>query len=251
MLRGVYAAATGMINQRERLDVISNNLANISTTAFKRSQPVSRGFYQIFAEEVGRFPSLRGSREVPGGGAALDATAKDFSPGPIVDTGNPLDLAIDGPGFFVVRTPAGERYTRAGSFSLNPEGLLVTPDGEPVLGEQGPIVIQGESVAISPDGSVIIDGEPSEQIRVVDFPQPHRLTRYGRNQFGADEETAATREPVATPSLRVSALEHANVNPIAELVAMMDASRSYEAHQRVIIAMNESLDAAVNEIART
>lgn len=251
MLRGMYAAAAGMINERERLDVISNNLANISTTAFKRSQPLCRGFYQIFAEEVGRFPSVRGSREVPGGGSALDATAKDFSPGPIVDTGNPLDVAIDGPGFFVVRTPAGERYTRAGNFSLNPDGLLVTPNGEAVLGEQGAIVIQGDSVTISPDGTVIIDGVPSGQIRVVDFPQPQRLTQYGRNEFGADAATTRMREVVATPSLRVGALEHSNVNPISELAAMMEASRSYEAHQRVIIAMNDSLDAAVNDIART
>jgi flagellar basal-body rod protein FlgG len=251
MLRGVYAAASGMITQRERLDVISNNLANISTTAFKRSQPVSRGFHQIFAEEVVRFPSLRGSRGAPGGGSALDATADDFSPGPIVDTGNPLDVAINGPGFFVVRTPAGERYTRAGNFTLDPDGQLVTPNGEPVLGEQGPIIIQGDSVAFSPNGDVIVDGIASERIRIVDFPQPYKLTRFGRNQYGADEETTRLREPVAAPNLRVSAREHANVNPIAELVAMMDASRSYEAHQRVIIGMNESLDAAVNEIARS
>ena len=251
MLRGIYAAAAGMINQRERLDVISNNLANISTTAYKRSQPVSRGFYQIFAEEVVRFPSLRGSQAVPGGGSTLDATADDFSPGPLVDTGNPLDVAIDGPGFFVVRAPAGERYTRAGNFSLNPEGQLVTQNGEPVLGEQGAIIIQGDSVAISPNGDVIIDSVAAERIRIVDFPQPYKLTRLGQNQFGADEETTRMREPVETPSLRVSALEHANVNPIAELVAMMDASRSYEAHQRIIIGMNESLDTAVNEIARS
>ena len=251
MLSGVYAAAAGMINQRERLDVISNNLANISTTAFKRSQAVSRGFYQGFAEAVGRFPSPRGSQEVPGGGSVMDATAYDFSPGAIIDSGNPLDVAIDGPGFFVVRTPAGDRYTRAGNFSIDSEGRLVTPGGEAVLGEQGPILIQGSSATISPGGDVVVDGAPVERLRIVDFPRPYRLTRHGHNQFAADERIAGTLKPVETPNLKAGALEHSNVNPIAELVTMMDAARSYEAHQRIIVLFNESLDAAVNDIART
>lgn len=251
MLRGIYAAAAGMINQRERLDVVSNNVANINTTAFKRSQHVSRGFYQVFAEEVGRFPSRRGSREIPGGGTMMDATAYDFSPGAIIESGNPLDVAIDGPGFFVVRTPAGDRYTRAGNFSVDSGGRLVTPGGETVLGEKGPILIQGSSVTISSGGDVVVDGAPVERLRVVDFPQPYKLTRHGHNQFAADERVAGTLKPVETPNLKAGALEHSNVNPIAELVAMMDAARSYEAQQRIILLFNQSLDAAVNDIART
>lgn len=250
MLKGVYAAAAGMINQRERLDVISNNVANISTTAFKRSEPISRGFYQVFAEEIGRFPSRRGSREIPGGGSALDTAAADFSPGPIVESGNPLDVAIDGPGFFVVRSPAGERYTRAGAFSIDSEGQLVTSGGESVLGEQGPILIQGSNVFISPGGDIVVDDIPADRLRIVDFPEPHRLTRHGHNQFIADEQTILTRRTIDTPTLKAGALERSNVNPIAELVSMMDAARSYEAHQRIIVAFNESLDAAVNDIAR-
>lgn len=251
MLRGIYAAAAGMISQRERLDVVANNLANVNTTAFKRSQPISRGFYQVFAEEIDRFPSLRGSSMIPGGGSALDATAEDFSSGSIIDTGNPLDVAIDGPGFFVIRTPAGERYTRAGSFTLNSNGQIVTRDGYPVLGQQGAIVTRGETVTISPGGDVMVDGDPAERLRIVDFPKPYKLSRYGRDLYGAAEEVRAAAAPVATPSLRAGALERSNVNTIEELAAMMDAARSYEAHQRVIIAFNESLDAAVNEIART
>lgn len=251
MIRGVYAAAAGMITQRERLDVIANNVANINTTAFKRSQPISRGFYQIFSEEIGRFPSQRGSAEIPAGGSALDETSEDFSPGAIVETGNPLDVAIAGPGFFVVGVAAGERYTRAGNFSMNSEGWLVTQNGDPVLGKQGPIITHGDSVSISPSGDVIVDGTPAERIRIVDFPGPYQLIRYGRNLYGADEETSRMSAPVAAPNLRAGALEQSNVNPIAELTAMMAASRSYEAHQRIIIAFNESLDAAVNEIARS
>ncbi len=248
MIRGVYAAATGMITQRERLDAIANNVANISTTAFKRLQPISRGFYQVFSEEVGRFASPRGSADIPGGGSALDATAEDFSPGAIVDTGNPLDVAIDGTGFFVVRTPIGERYTRAGDFSLNSEGQLVTQDGDPVLGQGGPIITRGSSVTISPVGDVIVDGNPAERLRIVDFAQPYKLIRHGRNLYSPVAETNGA--PVETPNLRSGALERSNVNPIEEITAMIDASRTYEAQQRIIITLNESLDAAVNDIAR-
>ncbi len=250
MLRGVYAAAAGMISQRQRLDVIANNLANISTTGFKRSQPVSRGFYQLFAKEIQRFPASRGSDAVPGGGSMLDETAADFSPGSIVDTGNPLDVAIDGPGFFVIRTQAGDRYTRAGAFTLNSNGQIVTQNGDPLLGRQGPIVTQGGLVTISPSGDVLVDNIPTEQIRVVDFPKPYRLSRYGRNLYSATEEVRRTAAPAETLSLRVAALEHSNVNPMAELASLMDAARNFETHQRIVVAFNESLDAAVNEIAR-
>jgi flagellar basal-body rod protein FlgG len=240
-----------MITQRGRLDVIANNIANVSTTGFKRAEPVSRGFYQIFAQEIERAPARRGSAGIPGGGAALDVTAEDFSPGPVIDTGNPLDIAIDGPGFFVIDTPQGERYTRAGNFSLNAAGQLVTQNGYPVLGEQGPIIIQGENVQLSATGEVQVDGVVIDRLRTVDFFQPYTLTKYGRSLYGADEETRQTRMRPFEPNLRVGALEHSNVNPITELTLLMNTARSYEAHQRVIAAFDRILDAAVNEIART
>jgi flagellar basal-body rod protein FlgG len=251
MLQGLYAAASGMIAQRERLDVVANNLANIPTTGFKKADPVSRGFYQVFAEQIGRFPSPRGAADVPGGGAAIDATSEDFSPGSIVDTGNALDVAIDGSGFFVVQTPSGERYTRAGSFALDQQDQLVTPNGFPVLGLGGPIIISGDNMSISSDGTVTIDGVAAEQIRIVDFPEPALLTKYRQTLYGATDDVRRTATTVLTPDLRAGALEQSNVNPIAELVALMDASRTYESQQRVITAFDETLDSAVNQIART
>ena len=250
MLPGLYAAAAGMIAQRERLDVIANNTANLSTTGFKRADPISRGFYQVFADEIARFPALRGSAEIPGGGSSLDLTSEDFSPGPIIDTGNPFDVAIDGSGFFVVRSPTGERYTRAGNFTLDPEGKLVTQNGYPVLGQGGPIITAGENVQISQDGDVLVDGVPAERILLVDFPRPYELLKHGRNLYGIPEYMSRTRAPAADSHLRVGALEYSNVNPINELTLMMDASRAYETHQRVIQAFDETLNAAVNEIAR-
>lgn len=251
MHRGIYSAASGMIAQRERLNVVANNLANVGTTGFKRAEAVSRGFFQVFAKEVARFPGQRGSSENPGGGTTLDSTTEDFSPGPVIDTGAPLDAAIDGPGFFVVRSPQGERYTRDGAFSLSPEGGLITKAGYPVMGEQGPILVQGDDIRISSDGKVIVDGATAERIRIIDFPEPSRLSKYGRNLYGATEEVRGTAAPVAEPTLRAGALEHSNVNLMDELVAMIDAQREYEAHQRAILAIDGTLNTAVNEIART
>ena len=250
MLRGIYAAAAGMITQRERLDVIADNTANVSTVGFKRADPISRGFYQVFADEIARFPGERGSTMIPGGGSALDATSQDFSPGPVIETGNPFDVAIDGPGFFAVRTPAGERYTRAGNFTLDAEGKLVTESGYSVLGQGGPIITSGENVQISQDGDVVVDGVPAERLLLVDFPRPYELVKYGRNLYGVAEDMRRTRTPAEGSLLRVGTLEHSNVNPINELVLMMDAARAYETHQRVVRALDETLDAAVNRIAR-
>jgi flagellar basal-body rod protein FlgF len=251
MLQGVYAAAAGMITQRERLDVIANNIANVSTTGFKRSEPISRAFYQIFGNEIARFPALRGSREIPGGGSAIDDTREDFAPGPIVETGNPLDIAIRGPGFLVIDTPQGERYTRAGNLTLNSEGQLVTQSGQPIMGQRGSIFAQGESVQISAGGEVLVDGDATDKLLIIDFTEPHRLTKYGQNLYGAIDEMRQTQSILMEPNLIVGALEHSNVNPIAELTLLMDAARSYEAHQRVILALDELLDSTVNDIART
>jgi flagellar basal-body rod protein FlgF len=250
MLRGIYTSASGMIAQGRRVDVISQNIANVSTTGFKRSEPATEGFYQVFAQEVMRSPTMRGSQLIPGGGSALAATVEDFSPGPIIESGNPLDVAIEGPGFFVVRTPLGDRYTRAGNFSINSDGQLVTSDGYPVLGLQGPILVQGENVRITANGDVLVNGIPAETFALVDFPKPYPLIPFGNTLFGATEAGARSAFAVPEPRLRVAALEGSNVNAISELTALMMAARSFETSQRIVQAFDESLDAAVNRIAR-
>jgi flagellar basal-body rod protein FlgG len=250
MLRGIYTSASGMIAQGRRVDIISNNLANVATTSFKRSEPAIRGFHQLFSKESQRHPAARGTDQVPGGGSAVDATMEDFSPGPIIDTGNPLDVAIDGSGYFVVQTPFGNRYTRAGNFSLNSLGHLVTAEGYPVLGQEGPIMVQGENVKIAANGDVLVNGIPAETIALVDFPKPYPLVPYGKSLYGATEAGARAVVPAPETHLRVGALEGSNVNPISELVSLMSAARSFETSQRAVQALDESLDAAVNRIAR-
>lgn len=180
----------------------------------------------------------------------LDATTEDFSPGILMDTGNPFDVAIDGPGFFVVDAPAGRRYTRAGNFSLDPEGRLVTQNGRPVMGLQGPIIVQGDTVKITPDGDILVDDALTDRLMIVDFPRPYKLSKAGQNLYSASDDVRPTLSPMDGPLLRVGVLERSNVNIVAELTLMINAARSYETHQRVISAIDEALDAAVNEIAR-
>lgn len=251
MLRGIYTSASGMIAQGRRVDVISNNMANVATTAFKRTEPVIEGFYQVFSREITRYPTARGTQRIPGGGSAVQTTMVDFSPGPIIESGNPLDVAIEGDGFFVVRTPLGDRYTRAGNFSLNSSGQIVTHDGYPVLGQKGPISVTGEDVRISDNGDVLVDGVPAETLAIVDFPKPYPLLPFGKSLYSASEAGLRSMVKVESPRLRVGALEGSNVNPISELGALMTAARSFETGQRIVQAFDESLDAAVNRIART
>ena len=118
-----------------------------------------------------------------------------------------------------------------------------------MLGQGGRIVTSGDIVQISEDGDVVVDGVPAERLLLVDFPQSSGLLKYGRNLYGATEDTRRTRVP-ADARLHVGAIERSNVNPITELVLMMDAARAYETHQRVVQAFDETLSAAVNRIAR-
>ncbi|HEY8530819.1 MAG TPA: flagellar hook-basal body protein, partial [Limnochorda sp.] len=184
MLRGLYTAASGMLAQAARLDLESNNLANAATTGYKADQAELLSFPTMLLRRVGgkdgepeplhplgiemrtrpdgldRLPF----REAPvvgplGTGVYVEGTFTSFRQGPLRDTGNPLDLALEGPGFFAVETPGGVRYTRAGSFRLDAEGYLADQTGNRVLGVDGPIQVgQAATVAIGQDGSVHADG---------------------------------------------------------------------------------------------
>ena len=171
MDRGVYAAASGGLLQARRLQLVANNLANVSTVGFKAERLVSRQqeFADTLASSIAQnAPHAKGDQQRTPGVVDIDSVT-DFSPGPVTTTGNPLNVALNNKNqFFVVNTPDGERYTRAGNFTLNAQGTLVTPDGQPVLGEGGPITIQGGSNAtISGNGTVSLNGASVGRLRVV------------------------------------------------------------------------------------
>lgn len=252
MLRGIYAGASGMLAGIERVDTISDNLANAATPAFKKTRVGMRSFGRALARaqegEQGGLPPRMATIGGLGLGTAVDATWAVFEQGSHRFTGSSLHAAIEGPGFFVVETPWGERYTRDGRFQLDDEGWLVTPDGYHLLGEGGPIRVTGNDAAIGGGGEVMSAGRVVDRLRLVSFADPGLLAREGSNLYrpeGASGAPAATSVGVAT-----GYVEESNVNVMAEMAGLIAATRLYEANQKVILAQDDALGKAVNELGR-
>ncbi|MFH1760140.1 MAG: flagellar basal-body rod protein FlgF [bacterium] len=240
MIKGLYTALFGMRPVMRRQDILSNNLANINTTGYKKSDLFVRSFID-FVENDEQKPFMNDNMKI-------DEVKIDFSPGPLVQTGGTLDLAIDGKGFFTVDTNDGVQYTRNGSFTISNDGEIVDLNGNRLLGEDGPLFIQGNRVTISPGGYVDVDGAIMGRVNVVDFQDPTKLEKVGACLFrNFGEELPQTVENI---KLHQGYLETSNVNTVETMVKMMTAYRNFEADQRMIHALDETLEKAVNEVGR-
>lgn len=250
-MRALYAAATGMAAQQTRLDSIANNLANVQTTGYKKSR---ENFQDLMYQELthGGLGASSARIEV-GSGVRLAAVDKDFAQGSLTQTGRPLDLAIEGPGFFEVQGPAGERmFTRDGSFRLDPSGQVVTASGLSVGGLSIP---QGaENVRVDETGQVFAewsDGRESSlgQLQIVDFLNPTGLRSLGGNVYQATPTSGQPR-PVVPGQDRVAvrqyALEGSNVDVAEELVGMILTQRAYELNSKAVQAADETLRTVAN-----
>jgi flagellar basal-body rod protein FlgG len=244
MNSGMYSALSGNIAAMDRLDVISNNLANVNTPGFKKDKMTFEGLLS----------SATASPVVPQGKTADPIIQKeniytDFSAGPVTQSGNTFDLAIDGTGFFTVSTPNGMAYTRQGNFHLTADGTLVTTDGYPVMGQGGEIKITGSRVDVTTKGEITVDGTAAGVISVVDFPQPYNLTKTGSALFvQTDPQQAAPT--AATAQVRQGFLEGSNVDPISEMVQMIETNRYFEACQRVIQGYDNMANKASNDLGK-
>jgi flagellar basal body rod protein FlgG len=242
MIEGV---GTSMHAQWLRHEVLANNLANASTAGFKQDE--------VAFPTPAWTPSLvtRGLVPLPlRTGPLVDLVGwTDFSQGAIRPTGRNLDVALSGPGFLVVDTPAGPRYTRSGALDVTRDGTLVLPGAGPVLGERGPLTVRSTDVTIGRDGEVRDAGRPVGRLRVVDFDAPGAIRKEGASLFAPVDPRA---EPGAAQGVDVvgGALENANVNAVGTMVAMIELHRLYEACQRVVQAADETDAKAVNEIGR-
>ena len=197
------------------VDVITNNLANVNTTGFKRD------FTQILKTEVG----------------SEAATKADFSTGEIAATGNELDVAINGPGLFVIDTPNGQRFTRAGNFSLNTAGELVTKDGMKVMStSDSPINVGEGKVEIRDGGLVTVDGNEVATLKVVTFADPARLQKEGLSRFVWTGAPGGI-QVVSEPGVKGGHLERSNVSAIDEMVHLMSSYREFEAVQKTLRTM--------------
>jgi flagellar basal-body rod protein FlgG len=173
----------------------------------------------------------------------------DFSAGPTQKTGNPLDFAISGEGFFSVQTPEGVRYTRDGRFSINEDGELVTLSGYPVLGEGGPIQVDGPSLAMDETGTITIDGNPVDRFKIVTFQNPMALKKIGDRLF-APMEAVGGAKPAEAVQLHQGVVEQSNVTTIRMMTEMIEVLRSYESYQKAIRSIDEATAKSINDVGR-
>lgn len=247
MIKGIYTAASAMVANQKKLNITSNNLANVNNTGFKKDQGLQSSFKEIILSRI-----EGNGQTVPlgktGSGVALNESYTDYTQGSIRETGNDLDLAIEGSGFYMVQTPDGIRYTRDGNFALNDKGQVITSQGHLLLGERGPIqTIDGRSIDIDTSGQVYLGNIKGDRIQVVEFENPQVLEKIGDDLYLGDENLA---QPANDYKVKQGYLENSNVNIVQEMVQMIQISRQYEASQKVITTIDNTLDKAVNQVAR-
>jgi len=247
MLQGLYAAATGMRAIEMRQAVAANNIANVDTPGFKRQETLVKGFYPVLLDRMQR-PAWLDHRDGPGGGVAVEQTFSDLTSGFIRRTGDPLHIALAGPGYLAVETPEGERFTRCGKLGIDVTGDLVTPEGYKVQSMTGaPINVAGGRIEIDEDGRVLADGEAVGQLRLVEFEDPRRLVRQGHTLYAAPED--APRSEATDTRVVAESLEASNVQLPFEMLQMIVGLRAYAANQKVINAFDETMRRLIEQVA--
>ncbi|MXN63721.1 flagellar basal-body rod protein FlgF [Stappia sp. GBMRC 2046] len=225
---------------RNQLDVVANNIANINTTGYK-SQSILFEEYLMPVAEASEFQGQDKTLSY-----VVDyKSIYDQSQGAFTQTGNPLDIAIGGEGFFVVETEDGEAYTRNGAFHLNNDGQLVTADGKPVLGDGGPLQFAPEdgAISIADDGTVSTELGEKGKLRLVNFEDPQDLDRIGENLFQGEDA-----EPVPNPRLTQGTIERSNVQGVVEVTRMIEITRSYQAVSKMISDGDDLSRKAIEEL---
>jgi flagellar basal body rod protein FlgG len=235
---GYYALSAGLAAQTQALEVVAHNLANLATTGYRGQQTTFRSLIaghgavsgSLLNGAINNFGVLSGSR--------LDLTGGSIAP-----TGNPLDVAIAGRGFFSVQAAAGSvLYTRDGSFHVTATGQLVTSQGNAVLGEQGPVTLPNGAVAISSDGTISVDGTVVDKLKLAEFPAGTNLAAMGNATYSAPVGSAGS---AGDSSVRQGMLEGSNVSPTESVVQLLTVQRNAEMLGRAFSA----IDGQLNQIA--
>lgn len=256
MVRGLYTAYTGMINQQKRLDTVTNNLANASTTGFKREGLTSKSFDQMLTVKLNDLsvPYLNEGIGKMSLGVKIGENYTDYSQGSLKETGNTYDLALAGNGFFTIsytdkKGNTSEKYTRDGEFTMDSEGYLRTLEGDYVQGEGGAIMIPVETseVSIRDNGDIYADGEYVDSLRIVDFEDYNNIEKFGENLYNVVDGATETE---STAAVKQGYLEMSNINVVKEMVEMITISRVYESNQKLIQTEDDMLDKSVNQVGK-
>lgn len=256
MTRGIYISGLGMTTQMKRMDVVSNNIANVNTTGYKKDGVITRSFDEELAIRVNDPVKTIGTNTPKIGtmnmGLTVDKVYTDFSNGSFQKTDGNLDFGIDGDGYFTVQTVDGEgnaqeRYTRAGNFTINPQRILMTQDGNPVMGENGMIVLPKGVPAVNAKGQIFVNDQLVDTLKMTDFDDKTLLRKEGDNLYYTMD--GINKTPFNS-IIEQGYLETSNVNTVTEMVEMITLSRVYEANQKAVISHDKIMEKAANEIGR-
>ena len=240
---GFYAACTGLLAKTDALELAANNMANLSTTGYKAQTEFYRSLTASLNDR--RLSPLNEAVNDYGvlGGAALDLRKGEFE-----KTGNDLDLALQGSGFFAVKTPAGIRYTRNGSFHTDSSGRLLTSTGDPVMGDEGPIELPGGTVSISSDGTISQQGAPMAHFRLVTFKPGITLAPEGNSLYQAP---LGSELPADDPQVTQGVLESSNLNAVVGAVNLITLQRHAQLLQQALTIFHTTFNGtAAQELPR-
>lgn len=282
MFRGIYTGASGMIVQLDKMDAVANNMANVDKNGYKRDVTVSKAFPEMLIKRtdtryitgyavgaIENFP-LVGKL---GTGAELNEVFSIFSQGVMKETGNQFDLAIEGKGFFVVQNGRGEeRYTRNGAFQIDKNGLLVNKNGLPIMGEEGYIYLKKNNFIVDADGRVYQDADLAtppqrlvtinepvwrtvelvDTLKIVDFEEPRYIRKEGDSLWRYTQDAGVIYKPElgSTTMVRQNFIEGSNVNPVTEMVRMIEVNRAYEASSKAVQAQDTLYDKLINDAGK-
>jgi flagellar basal-body rod protein FlgF len=226
MNRGIYPPLAGAITLEHRMEVLSHNIGNVHTTAFKKAKPV---FATILGQTSG--PSVAGIDLFP----LMDALPPDLSHGRLSHTGEPFDVGLEGEGFLVAHTPEGLRYYRGGKLFRNAGGQLVVHTGDPLMGKKGPITLPVGEVVIDKDGTLRVNNQVIDQLRMEKIPDGKETAKVGDLFWTVPEQVV----PDKSTRVHQGMLEQSNVNPSLDMVELIKVTREYEHMQKAIKAMDE------------
>lgn len=273
MLKGLYTASTGMVNEQRRVDVLSNNMANSATTGYKKEGTTSQAFKDVLAYKIkdSSEPYYARREGVMNMGVKIGENYVDYSQGSFHETGNTFDMALSGKGFFAVeftskayknmaskssqykdnQSETSVKYTRDGSFTLNVKGELVTKDGDYLLSTGGNHIVLDplQKYTIDRQGVVrnAVTGAAQAQIQITDFENYDYLEKYGETYYQPVE--GATQQ-AAEAQVYSGYLESSNVQVVQEMVDLIAFTRAYESNQKIIQAYDSTLQVAVNDVGK-
>lgn len=257
MLKGLYTAYTGMLHEQNRMDVLTNNLANADTIGYKKEGATAQSFDTVLVSKIkddSEVASLARRIGKANPGVKIGEGYTDFSQGGFQVTSNMLDFAIAGDGFFTIEytNKQGETsllYTRDGNFAITTDGYLVTQDGDYVLSDKGRIKLDPtKPIVVTPDGSISQEDKVVDKIKITDFEDYNYLEHFGENYYYPVD--GATTKDAPRTQINQGYLEVSNVSIVSEMVQMIAVSRQYEANQKMIQTIDSSLEIAVNQLGK-